>query len=282
MKFILLSFLLSLSSAFAGIVPANNVLIPADSKSFGTGLSQQKFEELIQKMEAIYQPEFKKRGLNITFDRKWSDPVVNSIASMGPDSRDRIVYVYGGLARSPEMNEDAFLLVLCHEIGHHLGGFPEKHEGISAEGEADYFATLKCARRVFLHDDNLTILKTKNVSSVAKSACAKAWGNMADYGVCVRTSVAAQTLSRFFVGLSKASLLPKFETPDLSKVAITNESYPSLQCRMDTYFQGALCERSYSEDLSDNDEVSGACHSSVGDKVGARPLCWFAPKTKKI
>jgi len=68
---------------------------------------------------------------------------------------------------------------------------------------------------------------------------------------------------------------PKFETPDQSVVRTTSNSHPIPQCRLDTYFQGALCEASYLEDVSSKDEVKGTCHQSLGHTLGLRPACWF-------
>ena len=55
----------------------------------------------------------------------------------------------------------------------------------------------------------------------------------------------------------------------------TYEDHPETQCRLDTYFAGALCNKDYREDVSQTEEVKGTCHASLGDRVGVRPACWF-------
>src|SRR6478609_9034269 len=61
------------------------------------------------------------------------------------------VHMYGGLARRPEVTPDGFTLVVCHEVGHHFGGYPFVRDAYWAanDGQADYFSTLACARRLW-------------------------------------------------------------------------------------------------------------------------------------
>lgn len=54
-----------------------------------------------------------------------------------------------------EMTEDAFLVTVCHELGHLLGGAPYhgqkiyKYRAFSSEDQADKFSASKCLKRVF-------------------------------------------------------------------------------------------------------------------------------------
>jgi hypothetical protein len=89
--------------------------------------------------------------------------------------------------------------------------------------------------------------------------------------------MAGKSVANLFSVLSK---LPetKFETPDPAVVKTTNHNHPKAQCRLDTYFQGSLCEIGMNEDVDQKDEVKGTCHPSLNHKEGKRPLCWFKPK----
>ena len=69
---------------------------------------------------------------------------VNANASQR--GRTWIVNMYGGLARRPEITPDGFAMVLCHELGHHMGGFPFVSGWAANEGQSDLFATLSCGR----------------------------------------------------------------------------------------------------------------------------------------
>jgi hypothetical protein len=56
--------------------------------------------------------------------------------------------------------------------------------------------------------------------------------------------------------------------------------HPATQCRLDTYFEGALCEKSPMEPMSNTDFHGGSCTQDQGARIGYRPRCWFAPGTQ--
>ncbi len=260
-----------------GFLPENDLSIPADSKNL-TGISQNEFNAVIDKLEAIYAPIVAEMGGKLTINRKWEDATVNANATrLG----GWMVNMYGGLARHPSITSDGFALVLCHEIGHHLGGAPKVrnlfNRWASNEGQADYFATLKCLRQAFLNDDNASIVRTLNAPATLVNACAKAWTNKDDRNICVRNGMAGASVAGLFAALRNQAEA-KFETPDTNVVRKTDDAHPAHQCRLDTYLQGALCEKSFNEEVSQKDEVKGTCHGSTGHKAGLRPLCWFKPK----
>ena len=47
-----------------------------------------------------------------------------------------VVAMFGGLARRPEVTKDAFQFVVCHEVGHHLAGWPFAYDWASNEGQS--------------------------------------------------------------------------------------------------------------------------------------------------
>src|SRR5690606_11499441 len=163
-----LTLALSLTSVFAcsedgstGFLPENEMNIPVGLKTNG-GLSEEQFNAVIDKIEAIYTPIVREMGGRLKINRKWENGTVNANATrLG----GWIVNMYGWLARHETITEDGFALVLCHEIGHHLGGAPKVagllglNRWASNEGQADYYATLKCLRRAFLNDNNTKVLK---------------------------------------------------------------------------------------------------------------------------
>lgn len=287
MKF-LLATLLSLSlvtPAFAcsedgssGFLPENNLYIPVGMKMMG-GLSEAQFNAVIEKVETVYAPIASSMGGKLQIARKWSDGTVNANATRV--GNQWYVNMYGGLARHATITEDGFALVLCHEIGHHLGGAPKVNMIIqrwaSNEGQSDYFATLKCLRKVFLNDNNQAAVKKLKAPEALVNGCAKAWPNKDDRALCVRGGMAGHSVAALFAALSKKPEA-KFETPDASVVTRTNDAHPAFQCRLDTFFQGALCEVGMNDDVSQSDEVKSTCHGKLGHTVGLRPTCWFKPK----
>lgn len=265
-----------------GFVPENDMKISVNAKRLG-GISETAFNDLISKYEAIYTPIVKTYGGDLKIERNWTDATVNAYAQqMGKTWK---VSMFGGLARHETITEDGFALVICHEIGHHIGGSPRKISPWSSpwasnEGQADYFATLKCLRRGWEMDDNEAIVRAMNVPESLTKACSEQHLWNADFFTCVRGGMAGMSVSKLFQALRNATVEPKFDTPDPKVVAKTDDNHPAYQCRLDTYFQGALCEKSFHEDVTSTSEVTGTCHGSTGHTRGTRPLCWFKPAVK--
>jgi hypothetical protein len=263
-----------------GIVEDNDLYIPHDAKYLG-GITEEQFNSVISKIETIYVPIASNMGGKLKIARKWTDGTVNANASRAFGGVWN-VNMYGGLARHSTITEDGFALVLCHEIGHHIGGAP-KNGGLMAwasnEGQSDYFAALKCLRKTFLNDNNTEIVSSLNAPAALVEGCAKAHGADEDKNICIRTGMAGMSVARLFAALRNQAD-PSFETPDRNVVATTFNQHPAFQCRLDTYFQGSICEVGFNEDVSQKDEVKGTCHASMGHTNGLRPLCWFKPKAQ--
>lgn len=285
MKCIALTILLVAFSGMAigcgedsGFLPENDMQIPVGVKTTG-GLTEAQFNAVIDKFEPIYSPIATRMGGKLKINRKWADATVNANASQFFGTWT--VNMYGGLARHEKITADAFALVLCHEIGHHMGGAPKVAGFIqfwaSNEGQADYFATLKCLRTAWLNDNNERIVAKKKVAEALATACSIAHGDKAERALCVRGGMAGASVAGLFAAMRNKPEA-QFNTPDAAVVTKTYDSHPAHQCRLDTYFQGALCEKSHSEDVSQKDEVQGTCHGSTGQTSGLRPLCWFKPK----
>jgi hypothetical protein len=256
-----------------GFVPKNNLYLSVGDKE-ATGLNETQFHAVIDKVEAIYAPIVSTYGGELEVVRKWTDGTVNAYAEQyGTNWK---VSMFGGLARHKTITEDGFALVVCHELGHHIGGAPKYYgdDWASNEGQSDYFATSKCLRRVWMSDDNVSIVRAMDVPAHLVQSCASQWSDEADRAICVRGGMAGDSVAKLFAALSW-SRPAKFDTPDPKVVSRTSDSHPATQCRLDTYFQGALCEKSYLDDVSESDEVTGVCHGSIGHSVGLRPKCWF-------
>lgn len=289
MKNLLISFMLVFSTASmacsedgkSGIVEDNDLYIPVDALRAG-GLNEEQFNNVIQKIETIYSPIVTNMGGKLTIARKWTDGTVNANASR--QGKTWHVNMYGGLARHETITEDGFSLVLCHELGHHLGGAPKIggmfNSWASNEGQSDYFAALKCLRKTFLNDNNTAIVAGLNAPKTLVDACTKHHPNTEDKAICIRTGMAGDSVAKLFAAL-RNSTPATFDTPDRNVVTSTNNAHPAYQCRLDTFFQGSLCDANMNEDVSQSDEVTGTCHATNGHSIGLRPLCWFKPKATR-
>lgn len=262
-----------------GFVPENDLKISVNQKRFG-GITEEQFNASIDKVETIYAPIVASMGAKLNIIRKWEDGTVNAYAQQA--GKEWKVSMFGGLARHETITEDGMSLVVCHEIGHHIGGAPKKASAwsnpwASNEGQADYWATLKCLRKAWLNDNNEEIVSKMEVPAALSAACGKqnVWNS--EVALCIRGGMAGHSVARLFNALAKDPKAVQFDTPDAKVVIKTNDNHPASQCRLDTYFQGALCERSYNEDVDQKSEVTGTCHGTTGQSIGLRPTCWFKP-----
>ena len=261
------SFVAASLIACSGFFPENNLSIPISDKN--EGLNQTQFEQVISKVENVYTDVIKDYGGTLVINRKWESPVVNAGALRSSDSWQ--INLYGGMARHEEMTEDAFALVICHELGHHIGGAPKKiisgkRHWSSTEGQSDYWAALKCLRRVFENEDNEDSISQASVPPAVTEEC--------QTPLCQRIALAAQAISKINAQIRSAPM-PDFSTPDLTRVMITDDKHPVAQCRLDTLFQGALCTLDWKKTVSQLYEGPGTCHPKEGYEKGIRPLCWY-------
>jgi len=268
-----------------GILPKNNLKVSTSFFRAGETMTEETFNKIIDGVMKLYVPIVKEQGGNLIVQRLWKDETVNAYASQTGTAWQ--VSMFGGLARHPAITEDGFALVVCHEIGHHIGGYPKKKSmwgsssWASNEGQSDYFGSSKCLKRYFKAQKNSqAVVAKKAVPEEVQNKCFAAWGQTPDHALCVRVALAGQSLGNLFAALGR-SAKPDFAKPDTSVVAGMNDNHPASQCRLDTYFSGGLCTKSIDENMTNNSETAGACATSEGYKIGARPLCWFKPKTVK-
>ncbi len=257
-----------------GIVPENDRNIPVGAKEAG-GLNEAQFNQVLTEVETVLSPIVASKGGKLVIQRKWTDGTVNAYAKR--QGRNWIVAMFGGLARHPLMTIDGMAAVVCHEIGHHIGGAPIKAASSWAanEGQADYFAMLKCLRLVYggTHSPR-EWTRPATIPATVVSKCSGTFRAASDVTLCERTSIAGQVLGNIFADLKKGSA-PTFDTPDTSVVTSTDDDHPAPQCRLDTYFAGSVCGKDVSEDVSNTDVTQGTCSVERGDTVGVRPACWY-------
>lgn len=174
-------------------------------------ISKTKFQRIIKNMGINFQFLAQNFGEKLFTYGDWNDPSYDSALARRWDSAQ--VIVFRGMAHRREIDPDALVLILCHELGHLYGGEPLKpnRHYISAEGQADYFATNFCLRNALhlLSPNNIEKRALKAIHSVGKFL-ANNWGHSH----------------------------PSEETPDPSVVGKTNLEYPIPQCRFDTYIAG--------------------------------------------
>lgn len=248
-------------TAFASIVPENSLRLFPSSPNISS-ITQKNFEETALRITNLYKPDAAKWGAVLKPEALWENPKVNAGAMQQGNVWS--VVVFGGLGRHPAMTLEALALGVCHELGHHFGGYPFYNFGntwASAEGQADYFATKDCMKRAGYSYEQI------------KQASIDLAG---------------------FVAALEGNSAPSPEDQDWYKVGYnTDKLHPRSQCRLDTYLQGLQCSKlipsgkipgksssvNAQESISaEQDSLASSCNLSQADNIGARPRCWFKPQ----
>lgn len=263
------------------------------------------FRRIVQIVDQIYSPLFTKAGRPpLYISPRWDTDEVNAFATIcdqpemignpryppecskmrtspGKITPFSLVVMFGGLARHPMMTAEGFMLVACHEVGHHLGGFPrynQNQDWPSTEGQSDYFATAKCARRVLQAiGGNVAWAQRARIDfDVRRSCMANFPTSQEEAAICMRSAMGGLSLARTLADVSMTDATKVgFANVDKKVVSITYEGHPEAQCRLDTYYAGSLCRVGFDQDFDAKDSRTGACHPNRIERVGSRPNCWF-------
>lgn len=275
------------STAHAKFLPENNLHLE-DHVWLSGGLTEAQFNEQIDKVSAVIAPIMKNLGGRMTVERAWTDSTVNAYADQQGGTWN--VHMFGGLARRPEVTPDGFAMVICHESGHHLGGFPFSADWAADEGQSDYFATTHCARAIWSNEKEQNAAAAATVNATAKAKCDHTMTTDDDRNLCYRTMNASKSLADLLAALggTKAS----FETVDPAQVSRTDHEHPEAQCRLDTYIAGSLCTAPYDAGViagkgtdgrgkntvaAERESAKQYCADAAKFENGLRPRCWFKP-----
>ena len=251
--------------------------VPIDAK-VKSDMTEHRFLEILKWFQKHYDDEIRAHGAELKIISDWKESMANAFAQR--EDNTWIIRVLGGLARHHMMTEDAFILVLCHEMGHHIGGAPKKKylfrtSWASTEGQADYYASLKCMRKLFATQDNVSLMRGVDVHPIVTAECRSSFIEENKIALCKRTAMASLSFGRFLNRRNQDHDPVSFDTPDTSTIRRTTNDHPKPQCRLDTSFSGAICPVNLSEQVSQYDPVSGTCHSSLGFERGLRSTCWY-------
>lgn len=271
--FLLAALFLSLNT-FASF-PDNSQNIPVQKNKKLLGLTEDVFLQWIEVFKKQMGPVIKERySKELIVNPHWDDARVKAWATR--DMQDNaVINITGGLARHPLMNQEAFTLLLCHELGHQFGGAPKKFRGrsdlrswSSAEGQADYYAVTRC----FPHFVKAGIFQDKKEHApVVYKVC------LTDQ--CTDIVEAGLSVARLFHDVTSVGKKPSLERKDSRKVSRTVYDHPRPQCRLDTFVSGANCDMSTLEKstFDDLDPLVGVCPTNPDvHREGGRPACWFS------
>lgn len=166
----------------------------------------------------------------------------------------KAILVEGGLLKIDDMTKDIFSLILCHELGHHYGGPPyfAASEGnapwASAEGMADFWAARNCLPNILKELPP----PTEDLNLETALFCLTQ-ADKINYSNCTRTLNASIFIARLQARARQDVDLPRLSSSENIKVEKTLISYPTAQCRLDTFVAGVL-------------------------QKGTPPRCWYSEK----
>ena len=236
---------------------------------------------VLAQASAVYGPLLARQGLRLVIVEDRRGMISARADIVGGDA---VVGVDIGVYDSPALTEDAFRFMLCHELGHLVGAPPRRpapleYEGpigpdglmlVSSEGQADYYASLKCMRLLLEGADHAALESRRPPAPRVTTLCARQFPSAEQSALCRRVAMAGL---EFLRGMSMQVPID-FETPSPEIAERTFAEYPSRQCRLDTILAGALCRIDPRVEPSRDDPTAGACRKD-GDPLGARPGCWY-------
>lgn len=255
------------------------------------GITKEEFESISELGTKAYKSYIKKFGADFTIAPQWDNNNLNATAiKKGSEWK---VILFGGLAKFSGVTKDGYTVVLCHEIGHLVGGFPFYNQSSdeaklsyrSTEGNADYFATHDCFQRLFIEDTENNKKAEENSSDFVKEICKNTHEDTNRQQICMRAINASHGFWSSFLTHLKSGTKVSLEQKDPKVVDKTVSSYPSFQCRVDTSVAGATCHKPSYEDndypLTLEEMDSLTCNSNEQEYdhyKGVRPRCWFNRK----
>lgn len=142
-----------------------------------------------------------------------------------------VINIFGGVIDLPQMSIDGLATVICHEIGHGLGGAPYDHEGSSVEGQCDYYATSICLQKIFETYESTYRPLTDQEASICH-------GDQ----MCLRVMAAIRDGSMQIFNHNLKVNLSILDVDDSVVQEINKDEryYPSPECRMMTMRNGVL------------------------------------------
>jgi hypothetical protein len=228
------------------------------SDEYDNGYPEDKYHDVLDEFIKTYTPIIKELGGSFHILRDFTDGAVNAWAwRIGNEYH---LEVPGGLSKYYLINEEAFIVTICHELGHLLGGAPINAQ-ISYEGQSDYFATTHCAKRML---KKIKPFKQLDVSLEIKNLCQ----TQTDKKLCARLLNGSQSLSNYFAKLEKKPF-PSLTNESTHIPRRTLRKHPKSQCRLDTLKRGSFCFAKFT-DISNTDPHKGYCLGT-----NSRPACWY-------
>ncbi|MBC97018.1 MAG: hypothetical protein CME63_04675 [Halobacteriovoraceae bacterium] len=206
-------------------------------------VTEESFHKIFYGVFSLYQDDMRSFRVPVVPVPEWSNPYLTAYTA-NVDGIMKLGF-WGGMARIPGMNDDAVALITCHEVGHILGGSPyiriahPMYDGVSSEGQADYFATQVCLKKYFSRQVETLDYLNKAIDYPGSQLCHHSHISSWEEAICLRTISAIRGFSSVMkllkpdegeFSLNWAEIKPATET--------LHNSYPKNQCRINTFLAG--------------------------------------------
>lgn len=256
--------------------------------------SQESWESSLSEFENHFSPVVQQHGAQLNIERLWQSDADGGRCSRSKDGKQWNLHIYGEMARAPNTTKDAFAILLCHELGHHLAGYPfysqYHYEWAAAEGQAEYWASQACLRELWKGSPE----ENARYAQVVAPQCDAAFEASPDRMLCRRTLSAIESWARYQA--KKGGRIPSPARKDTSVVNELKVAHPSAQCRIDSLVQGMLCTREFDFSFipgrlhrmgqnsigAENEARATSCFAEDGFKQGVRPACWFRKSSTEL
>ncbi len=202
-----------------------------------SSVSEQDYQEVISEFQSQYmQAVIAKTGLPFLIPNEWASPYFAAFAIKRESYMQ--ISLWGGLARAQGVTKPMLAAVLCHELGHILGGEPLQtipgSDWASTEGQSDFFAAKVCLPEYFHRHPEAVSLTS--VDSKILHICG-------DHVDCERVAQVGFELVKMFQTYSYREFIPvRLDAAEKAATELVRNTYPSDQCRLDTYLEGARCQ----------------------------------------
>jgi hypothetical protein len=173
-----------------------------------------KFYNIPTQILQLFKTEVAQKPYPIVLNAEWESPFFGAGVSLY-ENNFRLM-ILGGTTRIAGLTPDAYAAIVCHELGHVIGGSPfqtiQFAEWSSAEGQSDFFAANVCLPRYF------------------RSL------NETEDNIPARIEEAGYKMIQSFSEVIKEGDAPARFKADTTKTDVTLiNNYPSLQCRYENF-----------------------------------------------
>jgi hypothetical protein len=203
------------------------------------------FHKITTEIYSLYIKQGIENNRHLVINLDWNSPYFTAWAHK-EDSKHYSLNFWGGIARIPGMLEETWDFIVCHELGHILGGEP-RHKiasltWASAEGQSDHFAITKCLPRYY-QEFNKTDFDSTLSLPIELDRCINSHSKIEAQNICLKILRAGRGLANILKYLNLSKTLVNYEHISGPAQETLYNSYPSAQCRIDIFYQQSSCQR---------------------------------------